>query len=856
MINNKVIVLLFIGCCFCIDKIDINNTSYNQIASLPLDKNKLDDLWLYVNSVGEINTIYDLLNVDSLDAKDIKKLKKYILINKREYNTSSNFSYKTDQWLASEGSSEGIAELWLDRYYDPQNINSMNYDDLSSLPNFSPMDVVAVLKQQKRGEISGTFQLKNSPGISYYGYKNLLDFIKYSDTDNSKINIRYTSMVRSIPSSSSLDEDEIPVDFIQSSNPETLTKLLIGYKNYNFGVLRYNHIGEPSNVYTDKAFLSLEKINFPFFRLDKLIIGNFTAAYGQGVVFESTDFYQPRRSGYKFSKRQTGISTDFTRSTQFVLSGLAAQFSTSKIRLSMFLSNGFPKDNNMRDAVINADGSFSSLITMNPRLGYGYSNNESKLLADDVEESSCQNDLYKWVAHSSNDGSGDCYKIYIYENMINSLEEWTYGINLRYSPNVTTNFGITFYESLYDRVLNPQVVETIIGGDDDLDGPVDTDDYDDYSGDVYYLNYMSNSADPEINAMYSSAGSSPIWDDARSFRRVIGYNFSKVIKNMVIQGELGQMDTDGILLDNEPKAFVVNSYMQFNTFDFLILYRDYDIDFDNPYQRSFSEYKRYKSTIFEDPYWLEDPMYYNLYSSNAQPQAERGIYIQSRYQFHEDLVGGIQWDSWVRKADEAQYFRIVGKLEWRPLFNYRVYFRYKWQARGAFDIAHPSPYFTKEARIRFKLRLSNYNSMELLYSWNYTTFSPRPRLTGSSNVFDQEMHIGDIGTPDGSIGFSFEHNFDKNMKLKTGFVYAEGFMWYIEDNDFRLFDTNNGLVHSWVSFNFKPNPLLAVKLKVSHSSDHYSTTIVGGHLNDGSWIENPYVINENFNYRIQIDYAL
>ena len=824
MINNKVIVLLFISCCFCIDKIDINNTSYNQIASLPLEKDKLDDLWLYVNSVGEINTIYDLLNVDSLDAKDIKKLKKYILINKREYNTSSNFSYKTDQWLASEGSSEGIAELWLDRYYDPQNINSMNYDDLSSLPNFSPMDVVAVLKQQQRGEISGTFQLKNSPGISYYGYKNLLDFIKYSDTDNSKINIRYTSMVRSIPSSSSLDEDEIPVDFIQSSNPETLTKLLIGYKNYNFGVLRYNHIGEPSNVYTDKAFLSLEKINFPFFRLDKLIIGNFTAAYGQGVVFESTDFYQPRRSGYKFSKRQTGISTDFTRSTQFVLSGLAAQFSTSKIRLSMFLSNGFPKDNNMRDAVINADGSFSSLITMNPRLGYGYSNNE----------------LNK-----------------INENLINSLEEWTYGINLRYSPNVTTNFGMTFYESLYDRVLNPQVVETIIGGDGDVDGlGVDISDYDDYSGDVYYLNYMSNSADPEINAMYSSSGSSPIWDDARSFRRVVGYNFSKVIKNMVIQGELGQMDTDGILLDNEPKAYVINSYMQFNTFDFLILYRDYDIDFDNPYQRSFSEYKRYKSTIFEDPYWLEDPIYYNLYSSNAQPQAERGIYIQSRYQFHEDLVGGIQWDSWVRKADEAQYFRIVGKLEWRPLFNYRVYFRYKWQARGAFDIAHPSPYFTKEARIRFKLRLSNYNSMELLYSWNYTTFSPRPRLTGSSNVFDQEMHIGDIGTPDGSIGFSFEHNFDKNMKLKTGFVYAEGFMWYIEDNDFRLFDTNNGLVHSWVSFNFKPNPLLAVKLKVSHSSDHYSTTIVGGHLNDGSWIENPYVINENFNYRIQIDYAL
>ena len=43
-------------------------------------------------------------------------------------------------------------------------------------------------------------------------------------------------------------------------------------------------------------------------------------------------------------------------------------------------------------------------------------------------------------------------------------------------------------------------------------------DYDDYSGDVYYLNYMSNSADPEINAMYSSSGKSSLWSDAKSFR--------------------------------------------------------------------------------------------------------------------------------------------------------------------------------------------------------------------------------------------------------------------------------------------------------------------------------------------------
>ena len=118
------------------------------------------------------------------------------------------------------------------------------------------------------------------------------------------------------------------------------------------------------------------------------------------------------------------------------------------------------------------------------------------------------------------------------------------------------------------------------------------------------------------------------------------------------------------------------------------------------------------------------------------------------------------------------------------------------------------------------------------------------------------MNVGDVGSPDGAIGFSFEHNFDQNMKIKTGVVYADGFMWYIEDNDFRLFNTNNGLVHSWCSFNFKPNKLLSVKMKVSHTSDYFSTSVVTGLLDNGYSIDNPYMFDERFNYRIQIDYAL
>ena len=53
--------------------------------------------------------------------------------------------------------------------------------------------------------------------------------------------------------------------------------------------------------------------------------------------------------------------------------------------------------------------------------------------------------------------------------MINSVEERTLGGNFRYFIDDSFNFGITLYESTYDRVLDPQILETVVGGDGDLD---------------------------------------------------------------------------------------------------------------------------------------------------------------------------------------------------------------------------------------------------------------------------------------------------------------------------------------------------------------------------------------------------
>ena len=836
MKKNIAILILFFSISFTEEKLNLLEINNNNSKNIPLSKDKINAIIDFVDYDQRVESIYDLLVIDALDIEDIHLLKDYIYIDwSQEEKTSSNFfSYKVDRWLSSEGNSEGLSEIWLDRFFYPDNINNMNFDQINSLPNLSPMDVAAIMKQQRRGKIRGTFELKNSPGISYYGYKNLIDFVKFDEEVSKKMNFRYSSLIRSTPSTNSFEDDEVAMNYDINSNPEMLHRFFFSYNlpdikflsdKVNVGILRYNNLNDPANIYSSKKYISFDKINLSgnnkWLRLDKVVLGNFTASYGQGLVFESSDYFQPRRSGYKFTKRLDGIYPDNTRSSQYVLDGIGVQMSGKYFRISSFYSES------LRDAVINEDGSFSALILMQPRLGNGYYNN-----ADNK----------------------------IFENMVGSVIEQTRGGNIRFSPNIETNFGVTLYESLYNRELDPQIINTIVGGSDDDIPQLDADDYDDYSGDVYYLNYMSNSADSEIAAMYSSTGESDLWNKAKSFRRVSGFDFNTVINNLSFQFEYAELNNNDRKLfkfgDGDPSALVLNSYIQFDNFDLLVVHRDYDLEFDNPYQRSFAEYRRYKSSIFEDIYWLEDPMYYHLYSSNPQPQAEKGTYLESRFQFHENFVGGIQWDSWTRKADNAKYYRIVSKLEWRPLFNYRVYFRYKWQARGALDLQHPSPYFTKEARIRFKIRLSNFDNIELLYAWNHTTFSPKPRLAEDANQFADDMTIGDIGSPDESIGFSLEHNYSENLKIKGGVVYVNGFMWYIEGNDFRLFNTESGLMNSWISLNYKPNSLLSLSLKMSQSSDYPTTTIINGATYNGNYIENPYVHKQTLNYRIQLDYAL
>ena len=804
-------------------KVFINSATIEELKSLPLSENQIADVYDFILFQGPVSDIYDLIKISSLDAKDIESLKSLVSIkdNKNINIRASRISdryRKVENWTSEEGANEGLVEVWLDRLAEPKNINSATWNDLMALQNVSPVDAVAVMKRIDEGKITYPKALRGAIGLSYWGYRNMVDFFTYDDTDTTdSFHFWYNTTYKTLPSTTSFDDEVGMVDQISDHPGDLHHKMVATFgRNWKLSLATHRQLGEKVydfkvgdfEVPNSKWSLTYRDLKLGSLKIDRVILGNFSATIGQGVIFENTDFFSPRRSGYSWSRRVHGVFPDISRTRQYALRGAAFQAGNKMLDLMGFVSR------NKRDAILNiADSSVASMITLYPRTNSGFGA-DSLLMP-----------------------------------MLETLEEVTYGGSVRLIPLYGTFIGFSAYESLYDRPIRPDIATTVIAD----------------ANEGKFLTSIGNTADTEIAAMYSSYGESSFWDKAKSFRRVFGMDFSTVIRNIALQGEYGILDKNGDMKVNgsDPKAFVFSGYAQFNNFSLLVVYRDYDLGFDNPYQRSFSNYSRYKGSIFEDTFYLEDPIYGFLYTGQAQPQSEKGIYINSRYQPHRALVLSGDFDTWTRVADQARYFRTVMRAQYRPVFNMRFSIRHKWQKRGSMNHLDPSAYYSQETIIRSQIRLSGYDQIELMWVRSWVDFSNRRRLTNDLTSGGEEPSlIGSAGTGSEAIGFKVTHNFNQRMKAMGQVIFYNGFIWNFEDTDFRVFDSNSDAVRYWLSLFSRINDRWAVRLKWTVDSSAPVTNYIfepsdpTGQFPDQrlSWKT---VSGENFtnDIRLQLDYA-
>ncbi|MCK4696014.1 MAG: hypothetical protein KAT74_09635, partial [Candidatus Cloacimonetes bacterium] len=315
----------------------------------------------------------------------------------------------------------------------------------------------------------------------------------------------------------------------------------------------------------------------------KIYAGNYRATFGEGLVMENTDFYSPRKTGYGFNKRITGITPDISRTQEYALRGLALDWKRDNLNAVFF----FSKDN--KDAVVydsndngklDKDDDILSYITMTRRF------------TDDELES----------AEEYFNSFSDNYNQVSIAPRKDALEEQIIGGHFEYSPFIGTHIGITGYEAVYNRdfvVPETSELKYLL-----ISVPLT---------DSIYAEKKWKITDNEISSLYSTR-SDEVGD--RDYRRVFGFDWRTVLNNTSIQGEYAELEVDGNFgkLGDDPKAIIISAYTQFDNLYLLSMYRNYDLEFDNPYHRSFSESERFDDTVFEKlTYALNNTLLNDMY---------------------------------------------------------------------------------------------------------------------------------------------------------------------------------------------------------------------------------------------------
>lgn len=846
-----IIILLFAAVSFAASdaKLDLNSATLEQIRALPLTTQQADAIWQRLVYEGPFQTIYDLADVPEIDAVTLASLRERVRVNpprpaEERIQRIEDAYYRIENLGTEEGTNVGLVDEWIDRLMEPLNVNEATLDELIDLQNVSPADAVAIYRQVKRqGGIRGTRDLRAVPGLSDWGYRNARNYLGYDTTRSQKrLHGAYTFRSYNTPF---FTDEELAIDpnALVDPRPDVSHKLRLIYdRNYKAGILWHRSLGEQTFYINDgpfklpevKWFAGIEKQVYGPVRLDRFYVGSYQISLGQGVVMESGDYFSPRYSGFGFDKRITGIAPDLSRSHEFTMNGAAAEAYYGPIKAVGFLSS------KRKDAILNPDGSLNRLINLIPRTDQDIYPSMYKIATGDT------------VYIPDFDGK---------QSMINAVREVGLGGEISIRPWIGTSIGLTSTQFMYDKDLKPD-----LGGEPYIYNAV-TKAGKDTVVEVFPVidaTERDEIHDGPINAEilqgYRSSQDSWLWSKAKSLRRVYGINMTTVVNNYTFQFEYGELSKSGTYfkIGDDPHAFVASTYAQWNSFSILALYRYYDAAYDNPYCRSFSNYSRYKGTTYEDEFYLATPVFAQLQRNAAVPQAERGMYLETRYQVSRPLTVDAEIDNWTRVADAADYYRWVGKVTYRPVWPLVIRIRQKLQGRWAYNPDKETGFTTYENRLNVEYRLSRFDNLQLLYASGYTRFTPRPRLVGEIDPTGESPVDAQTASPTEAVGAQLTHYFNPKLRVRAAWLIYDGFFWNFEDSDFAVLDGRAS--RWWISISNRFSDALAVRLKVTSDRAYPKTwvqardnneypTIIPGHETNAND-----VTKDQLSFRIQLDY--
>ncbi|HNS85167.1 MAG TPA: helix-hairpin-helix domain-containing protein [Candidatus Cloacimonas sp.] len=875
---KKLLIILFVlaGLSVLAAKVDLNTASLAELMQLPITEKQARDIYEYREFVKIFDNIYELKQIPSIDQETLDRLKQLAVVS--IYVETDEAAVRREEIRdlmervdSNEGASEGMADVWEDYLMTPQNVNKMLFDDLMSFPNVSGIDAVAVLKRIAQGDtIADTRDLRNSTGLSYYGYTNLRSYVYYKEPpvknrimcDASLLNytryfeegqydMLHESFLRNDYGTTNVIVPHLKTNSywgyfgLDELDPDIMFKLRMRYGNkYKLGFMNYKGKGEEDllnsqaeDILADsKWYAGYENNNMPGLYNSRLKVyaGNYRATFGEGLVMENTDYYSARKTGFGFSKRILGITPDLSRTQEYSLRGGAVEYKTPLFGVTAFVSvddkdaltyvdkygNAVMRDEYGNDIYTDRDTlsvnyGHQYYVDANGQPVYNYENGNA-VQGDKTKVFSLVNPTLRYdddtmleaeQYFNSEISAGMPYAM----NYINlaarkdMVQEKLWGTHLQVNPFLGTKLGFTTYTAIYDDA------HFVVPGYNNLLPTVLRDSY-------YYSKLVKN-----LNAEISNLYSTQTDKYTRNYRRVIGFDGQTVIGNTSLQGEYAELSVDGedLKLGDDPKAYIVSAHTQFENLYFITLYRNYDVDFDNPYSNSFSEHERFEDTILEkNVYALTNPTIADLYLNSNQSQPERGVYFETRYKFNRYFtIGRSYLDLWERLTDGRRSARFQSELEFRPLYQLAMRLRYKNQVNRYDDDAERGVSKTNEYTLAFRTFLSNRDFFELEYRYN-TVWSPPytsltyPAVEGENSMAAaQTLMIGDY------IAVNYTHYFNKSLKMQGSFLYWFGHgisHWDWEDMEIDFMGEKGS--KAWVAFTSRISQNMYLNLKFKNKT--------------------------------------
>ncbi|MBU0508630.1 hypothetical protein KKH27_07335 [bacterium] len=833
------------------DKPDLNSATYSEIRALPITEKQADAIWQRLLYEGPFDNIYELHELPEFDAETQARLRDLVRVDPprpadERIERIEDAYYRIEQLGTEEGTNVGLVDEWIDRLMEPLNVNEATLDDLMDLQNVSPADAVSIYRQvQRQGGIRSTRDLRAVPGLSSWGYRNARTYLGYDSRQiRRRVHGSYTFRAYNTPF---FADEELAVDpgVLVDPIPDASHKLRLTYdRDYKAGFLWHRNLGEktiyastdPVKIPELKWFGGVEKQQFGPVRIDRAYIGNYQVSLGQGVAMESGDYFSPRYSGFGFDKRITGIAPDLSRSQEFTLRGAAFESSAGPFKAIGFFSN------EKKDAILNPDLSLNRLITIVPR-------------TDD--------DIYPSWQKLGNEDTVYVPEFEGKQSMLDAVTEVGLGGEIAVRPWAGTSIGLTATQFMYDRELKAGIGESFSFAARTDSGSAGRD----TTVEIFSIidpterDEIADVMNSEILNSYRSSASSKIWGDSRSVRRVYGLDLMTVVNNYTFQFEYAELERTGSYLQigDDPHGLVASVHAQWNSLTVLALYRDYDIGYDNPYSRGYANYQRFKGTTFEDEFYLSNPIFAQVHRHSATPQAERGMYLETRYQVSRPLLVVGELDNWTRVADQADYYRWVAKITYRPLWPVVIRLRQKLQGRWNYNPEKETGFQTYENRINFEFRLSRYDNLQLLYASGYTRFTPRPRLVGETDPTGESPLDGQTLSPSEAMGVELTHYFSPRLKVRGAWLVYDGFLWNFEDSEFVVLDDK--AARWWFSISNRLSDALSVRFKLTGESSHPKTWIQPRNSNEypeiqpGREYTGDNASQDRLSFRIQLDYV-